>query len=212
MLRFFCPSTVSPDSISGCVLRGMEHTESKLHLLVENGNIVKRNESLKRPPLMWALSNTAITDVLYRPLTCIHLLLLYKPKTDIQKTLIDSLQIYTKSSLVSDPTDKLIYIFTALETLLLKDRNEPVLHALRDRFAFLLRDTPASRIEMVALFNNVYNFRSKYLHHGYKLSELDNLKLFMVNVHTLYLRLILNWKTLGTKDSFFKYLEKLKYS
>jgi len=53
--------------------------------------------------------------------------------------------IYSRNSIATDISDKLLFVLVALESMLLKDSNEPLQKNIGERMAFLVGDSAQSR-------------------------------------------------------------------
>lgn len=85
---------------------------------------------------------------------------------EFQKKVIDTVNIYSKNALRIDLSDKLIYIFSAIEGVLLKNETEPIQQNLSERIAFLIGKTVEERKQIIKNIKDVYKIRSKIVHHG----------------------------------------------
>jgi hypothetical protein len=74
--------------------------------------------------------------------------------TSFEKVLQEALLLHSRATATSSPADKLAFVMVALETLLLRDSNEPIQQCAGDRFAFLLVKDPASRQNLARLFRS----------------------------------------------------------
>ena len=93
-------------------------------------------------------------------------------------------------SLTADPTDKLLHIFVALESLLLKSDTEPVVSAISDRFAFIAGRSVEERLEISSLVKTVYRLRSKYVHHALPVDDQERVGAFVYRAWDVLMALI----------------------
>ena len=64
--------------------------------------------------------------------------LIYKSDmTDFQEKLMETLYLYSKASLAKNISDRLVYTLVALESIFLKDANEPIQDNISLRMAFM---------------------------------------------------------------------------
>ncbi|WLT38116.1 hypothetical protein NON20_21645 [Synechocystis sp. B12] len=55
-----------------------------------------------------------------------------------ENKVLNFLFLYSKASFTNEPVEKIVYVLSALESILLKDNNEPIQQNLGERLAFLL--------------------------------------------------------------------------
>ncbi|SRR5713101_1504420 len=114
-------------------------------------------------------------------------------KTGYQEALLDALLLYSRSSIVSDPADKIVYLFAALESLLLRNDNEPITKNLGERMAFMIGKDVASRKAIVANTSDTYQLRSAFVHHGNSVGDLETLRVLTLNAWTCFYN-ALSWQ------------------
>jgi hypothetical protein len=76
-----------------------------------------------------------------------------------------SILAYSKGVTLPDVADRLVYTFSALESLLLRDTSEIIKQNLAERIAFLINADQQQRRETVENVKAVYDTRSQYIHH-----------------------------------------------
>lgn len=88
--------------------------------------------------------------------------------SEFEEVLLSSLTLFARSTAAPDFHDKLVYLLSAIETLLLGGATEPIQTNLGLRLAFLVENTREGRKEVDRLVRVAYGYRSQYLHHGKK--------------------------------------------
>lgn len=162
-------------------------------------------------PDIWELSVEQLTQ-LAADFAPIKNILASNGRTEFQKEVFDAILLYSRSTMSRDPTDKLVFIFSALESILLKNENEPISTHIADRLAFVLGTTVDERKNIVQLVRTCYGFRSKFLHHGQTLSDFDILAKFMMYVWVFFIRLTKFANQFNTRLDFISEIENIKYS
>jgi hypothetical protein len=112
--------------------------------------------------------------------------------TEFEAAVLTMAFIYSKAAFTSEALEKLVYILSALESILLKSENEPIQQNIAERLAVFTSNELSERKAIIKNFKRVYGFRSKYLHHGQTSSELGELKIFFHNVWVFYVKLLKN--------------------
>lgn len=128
-----------------------------------------------------------------------------------EKVFLNSIMLYSKAAFTSAPVEKLIYILSALESILLKDGNEPIQQNLSERLAFFIAKELADRKHIIKTVKSIYAIRSKYLHHGhYTHSELGTMSDFMLLIFNFFMKLATNLEKFKTKDDFICVIDDYK--
>ena len=127
--------------------------------------------------------------------------------------LIDTLILYSRSSLAKEIADKLVYILVALESIFLKG-NEPIQDNLSLRMAFMHDVSIEDRRAIRDNIKHAYQLRSSFIHHGKRIGVDDHktLRQFMLNAWRSLAALIPIARTETTKDQFYEWLEDRRLS
>jgi hypothetical protein len=217
LLRFYSPVSFDPTRVSYVSILGEQHMDSFHRLEVQNGRItdyVTGLVDLSSP--YWQMDQSYIDDLRRSGLDVASDLLMRKDKTDFQQKLLAALLQYSKNCLSRDASDKLVNILVALESVILRDENEPLGKNIGERMAALIGSTVDERKRILSNVAKTYGLRSAFVHHGKRISldELQTLKDFMMNAWGSLAALIdLHHKnpTL-TRDQFFADLEERRLS
>jgi hypothetical protein len=121
ILRLLSPANMHPAKVSYSAPLGSQHQDSYTYLLVEGGKIVGYTSGMvDKSRTEWNLSKEDLAT--WAPeLSVLHTLLTKETLTDFQEALLDSLILYSRSSLAKQVSDKLVYMLIALESAFLKD-------------------------------------------------------------------------------------------
>jgi hypothetical protein len=106
------------------------------------------------------------------------------------RSTLQALESYSRATLVAGPADKLLYIFAALESVLLRNETEPVVSSISERFAFLAPGSVDDRIATARLVRDVYRLRSRYVHHAMKVDDYDLVARFVQLSLDVFLALV----------------------
>lgn len=212
LLRFLSLANWTPKLRSFCTLLGAENVRRSAELLVHGESIlISRRGVLDRKQPSWTLSDGFIAQF---PGLIQRLSSLAAPPaaTPFQQNLYDALLMYSRNSVASDPADKLVYILVALESLLLRNENEPIGKNIGERMAFLTGDTLEARKSVLANVTETYRLRSSFIHHGNSIQDLETLSTFMLNAWTCFYNLLMSVDRYRTKDELIGALEDRKMS
>jgi hypothetical protein len=215
VLRLFSPANTIPELANGLYEYGWKMYESKQNIIFSPPPKPELHVTFE---ILGNLGHWTIEDRLVNALASdkykgFHELLINDKKTQFQEKLLDSIRIYSRHMLRNSMFDKLLYIFTAIESLLLKNDSEPIQTNLSDRIAFMLSSTIEGRRSIVKLVKEVYSIRSRYVHHGNITVEADqSVREFLRLVWGVFVSLVGNKDNFTTKDECIKAIEDIKYS
>ena len=194
LLSLFSPAAFDPRALSFCSIYRKNTTNSlKFMELDDTYKRIKSSESIiSRGTPFWEIDDSLKQMILYyMPLIEP---LLSNPLNDFQKVLFDSIYYFSKSTLVSDFSDKLVYILVALETLLLSNSSSPIQDTISRRLAFFLGKDINSRKKIIRIFKKTYDLRSKFIHHGKTIQDLETFKEFLEIARSFFMKLLINQK------------------
>ena len=209
MLRFLSPANWTPRLRSYCVPLGSENVRRRFELFMRGDSLETYSTGVLDKGTAWALSKTDIAlfpNVLDR----LHNLAANQERTDFQQTLYDALLIYSRNSVAITSADKLVYVLVGLESVLLRNSNEPLGKNIGERMAFLVGDSLESRKAVVANVDEIYKVRSSFIHHGGAVEKIELLSSFMLNAWTCFTALLENADRYRTKNDLIAALEERK--
>lgn len=210
-LRFFHEANLSPYFRSYCAVSGTESASHTTAVWVQSGRIERwADDATSTPGSAWVLSGHSIRAYQQAGLSSLSQLLLKDKRSTFQSELLDAILIYSRNSLFDDPANRLIYILAAVESILLRSDTEPIQKSIGERLAFIVGPTARERILIRDNVTQVYGFRSKFLHHGRPLAEMDALEVFMKHVWMGFVELINRMDDFGTKADLIEALERRK--
>ena len=137
-------------------------------------------------------------------------------KTDFERAALRSLLLYSRATRHRNLSEKLLHVFAALESLLLRNESEPIAVMMGDRLAFAVGTNLTQRRDIARSVRDVYSVRSKFVHHGIEeppdSDQLARLEAFLATVGQLFFELGGFLKSVSTKADFLDALDARKYS
>lgn len=135
-----------------------------------------------------------------------------KSLTAFESSVLTFAFLYSKAAFTSDPMEKIVYMLSALESMLLKSENEPIQQNLAERVAFISTNDLSERKVLIKNIRDIYGLRSKYLHHGISQSESSIMTEFLHIVWVFFSLLLTSTERFDNKDQFLLHIDDLKYS
>ena len=213
LLRTFCIENLHPNACSFVVPFGnLALISDHAWLLDHNGHISKQRSLLKPPfPTSWVIADEHMTQLQEMGLEELSTVAATPNPNDFQEKLLSALLIYNRANVTREPIDKLVYILVSLETMLLRNRSEPIQANLGDRLAFMVGSNVDECVAIVSLVKDCYAIRSDYIHHGNSLKDIAALEKFFMYCWVFFTRLIRSQKQFTTNASFFDYFDRRKF-
>lgn len=213
ILRIFSPGVFHPKIISSCTLLGNEHIKIDKTFQIKDEKLLGTTEKMANIHwIPWKLNNEFINAIRKNGLDTLSNVLLQEGKSEFQNQVLSSLFIYSQSALAVDVEDKLIYVLVAVESILLRDSNEPIQQNIGERMAFLLENVADKRKTIIKNVKEVYAVRSKFIHHGQTIDEIESITTFMSSAYRFFMVLIMNINKFKNKLELIEKIEEIRLS
>jgi hypothetical protein len=210
LLRFLSPANWILGVQSYCLPLGRERIEIPMELFVRNGEIGEiSNTALKHGPAFWDIDPDrarlpGLLDLLHA-LSSNH-------TSDFRRQLYDALLLYSRNSTASETADKLVFVLVSLESLLLRDSNEPIAKNIGERMAFLIGASVEERKAIVQNVDATYRIRSKFIHHGDSVEDSEVIERFFEYAWQCFHALLHQIDDVAAKSDLLETLENRKLS
>ena len=142
--------------------------------------------------------------ILQRRLNNFHIFLLNKDKfdTELKRIIVNSIKKYASAISNIDLNQRIVDLFTILESLLLKDENVAIIESVCKYCSKLVFKKIEDRKYSISLLKKMYSIRSAMVHHANRKEfEMDELRKLQVIVLLLFTELIKRLETHETKNS-----------
>ncbi len=213
VLRLYSPAALVPELPSFQKVRGKESIETITYLRIRNGDLLSVNyQVLDRPVQHWHIDGDKLSEYRERGFQEASNLLGKDKRSPFQEDLIEALILFSKSALQKDFADKYVYMFAAVESILLRDNNEALQQNIGERMAFVIGRTASERKSVIKRVKGAYALRSSFVHHGRSIEEGAAVRDFMVSVCSLFINLVHNAEDLETKEQLIESVEEMKLS
>jgi len=201
LLRLFHPASMTPKTHCYCTMKGQENLETMTSFVFQDERFFAWNARvIDSGAQKWVISSNDIIEYRNDGLGAVSSLL-KQGQSKFQENILDSLLLYSKVSLSRELSDKLVFLLVALESLLLKNKDERIQKNLFRRFATLI-GTDATKAEIEQRIRNIYRIRSGFIHHAEKVKEVELLAEFMRDAWCVIMAVIHCKDTFQTKAEF----------
>lgn len=214
LLRFFHPAGMTSKIHCSLALLGAASVPKTSSLLITGINRFSYSKGLKYPraAASWRLSRAELAGM-RQHLELAGQLIDDDGNSEFAERVRSSILTYSKGMTFPDISDRLVYSFSALEGLFLKDGSEPILQNVAERVAFAIAKDPDERIDIVKTFRTVYAARSHYVHHRQNKSLPDGfLDKFFVAAWCGLATALRNIRNYDSTSAFLEVIERVKFS
>lgn len=109
---------------------------------------------------------------------------------DFQAAILNALFLYARAAYADEPIDKVVHVLSSLESMMLKDENEPIQQNLGERIAVFTQTDLNARKAVIQRIKAAYRLRSRYLHHGIPASDHTIIHDLLVIAWIFYVKLL----------------------
>ncbi len=212
ILRIFSRAAAVPEVSSYCAPYGQKTPKSVLYYLFHEGKVAASHDGgVDTDDTMWTVSANHV-QLWAESGMGNFIRLFFEPRpSPFERNVVNSLMVYSRSMLAGTLSEKLVFVFSSLESLLLRDQNENIQQNVAERIAFVVGKDVKERREIIKNYKDTYSLRSSFVHHGRSVEETENLVTFFRNVFQFFFRLVLVQVTkYKTRDEFLRALEDMK--
>ena len=213
LLRVYHPAHLMPEMTAYCTLHGYEHLKSVFCFVREGRRVPNTHESVvSHTSPDWGINQIELTGCRRNGLLAIGKVLANSDRSEFQTTVINALTLYSEGVLKHTITERLLYYFAALESLLLRDPTESIQKNIADRLAFYLETEQESRRDIVKNVVAVYKARSQFVHHGQQIQYNEMLDDFCQYLQLFFWRVASEIDQYQTRSQFLDAIERIKYA
>jgi hypothetical protein len=181
------------------------------NLHVEDKRILAHNSALpERMCTQWLMRPDEMEHNFWKIWAFGHNLIV-ADRNEFQELLLGAIIHYSKSVLKADPSERLLYVVTALESLLIKDSGEAILQNLRERMAVMMASDINARIKAMDDISKVYDIRSKFVHTALPVQDVAILAGFVEEAWATIFFLLNNYDKWATKIDFLRFVDSFKF-
>jgi len=211
VLRIYSPGVMSPGAISWVAPYGSHSRQEVLSFTMEDDDSFRMSSGSSTPVLPWVVDNSLLQQLGQVGLGVLHGILVKKNRSRYEEDLLNAVLIYSRCASQIDQGDKLLYAIRALESFLLQSESEPIQQTVGDRVAYAI-GTPGQHRQAIAKnFKKAYALRSRLVHHGKSIDDLQELKDFYYNAWRFMVQAVLESTKYSTVQAFVEELDRRKY-
>jgi hypothetical protein len=209
-LRFYTHFCISARSVCYSAPMEKQHMDGYTYFVVNDGIPVQHVSGISDKAVKpWNFSKEDFDEAVKGGLDILDTLLLRERLTDFEEKLLDALKLLSKASMAKELSDRLVYTLVAIETVFLRDSNEPIQDKISHRMALLQPVSVSERREIVSNVKKAYALRSKFIHHGTDVSidDIQDVEKFVFDAWISIYQVIQLARQNVTRHSFFEELD-----
>jgi hypothetical protein len=173
VLSPFSPGTLRCRMGSSVTLWGMQQRRTASALIYRGSTLSSMKQAVLEQDSPRFMLDNQFVATLAADLERANWLLNNAAEGSLASSVLDALRVYRRATLTSDPAEKLIFVFTALEMILLSGTSEPIQDSVGTRLAFLIGQSADDRKRIIATMRKGYGLRSAFIHHGAQIDDLQ---------------------------------------
>ncbi|MDP2965002.1 MAG: HEPN domain-containing protein [Pelolinea sp.] len=202
LLRFFSIAALSPKVNSYVAIMGSENIEKNSSLIFINGEFRFFNQSVMDKTSLNSLSlnDEMLSGMNISGLNILSDLLRKDDLANFDKKILQSVSLFSDATREKKLANKLVYIFTSLENIFLKNHSERIIGNISKRIAIIIGKNPSERKEIIKNIKAIYKKRSDYIHHAeenIKVEELERFFYYAFIAVTSVVNRVGKYKTVG---------------
>ena len=188
-LLFFSPAMLDPTKTPKVEVFNLTPGPGMCSFLFKDGEVVSSGETMVGPDRYgWVISNKECVK-LEEEVTPVASLLFKEAETPFRQEVLQAFRWYLKMPKAELLYQKLVYAMMAIETLLHKNRRERI-KKMGPRFASILSSTDAEYQELIKFGKEIYDVRSRLLHHGQDVKDTEAVGRFLKLVRRFMLHVL----------------------
>lgn len=211
IFRLACPALLTPHKWAPVSPEFIDSRGGRLSMIVRDGNIERTFRAFPSELMLdWSISPAEARHFQLTQWQFGHALLTAN-RNDFQEQLLGALVHYSKSMLKPEVSERLMYVVTALESLLIL-KSEPIVQNLSERLAILTSTNVADRLSVLQLIKRVYDVRSRFVHAALPVAEMEQLAEFFLKAWSTFFFILNNHNLWKTKAEFLNFIDSHKFA
>jgi hypothetical protein len=204
VLRMASPFLTDPRDRDYCAILGFEHPDlTRYTLLKPNGEFGARSVQLEPGP-RWMASQAMLSRAPVSTLVG----LLGKVRSEFEELVMAAVSLFSQSSLEAQSGRRLLTAVGALESLFLRNSTEPIQDNLATRMAYVVTDDVDERVRIVEVVKRAYSLRSRVVHHGASLEDLETMGEFLFYAARSVFAVVACHGQYETKDAYLAHIDR----
>lgn len=208
IIRSFSPAMLTPTRRSFCTVYGMEQIRKRTAFSIGPDALPNLSEVPLDGVTHWLLDETELRELAEQGFVNAIALLEDAAPMRFRNEILDSLILYSRASTETRVESKLLHIFSAVETLLLKNADEPILATVSRRFAYVVGGDMPERRAVRSRFLRAYSARSEAVHHGKGIDDHVMLKEFMWDAWRFFRGVVFKAADYASKQEYIDAIEE----
>lgn len=211
IIRFFSPTALIAEIPSYFGLMGKTKLPEQFLWIFENDQegpeVVE--EMTERRRHYWTIDKIQLGHLKKLGLDHASELITKEKLSQLEELLLNSITLFTRALKSSSFHDKIVFALVSVETIFLKNSNEPIQQNIGQRLAFLLASNYEDRKSIIKTVQDAYMSRSSFIHHGNKTNDIEMVKPIQMLVWSALRKILFMRSEFDTQEKLIQHLEKL---
>jgi hypothetical protein len=209
LLRLFSPTTFWPQISSYFGRMGHAHIPVSHYFVFEDEWPTILTQAEEKADFKLTIDEDFLRQMNLAGLSLWGELLAKPALSEFEQLLLNSISLFSKCIASSDFQDKIVFALASIETILLKNSNEPIQDSFGLRLAFVTAPTLESRKRVMKLIKDAYKIRSSYIHHGKVTEDYQLLAELLRTIWSAFRLILLNRAKYSTHAEFLDFVENM---
>ncbi|MCG3142528.1 MAG: hypothetical protein HDKAJFGB_03997 [Anaerolineae bacterium] len=207
-LLFFSPAMLDPTKTPKVEVFNLNPGPGMCSFLFKDGKVVSSGETMVGPDrYAWEIPRNKCKR-LEDEVKAIASLFFEVSEVPFRQEVLQAFRWYLKMPKTDLLYQKLVYAMMPVEALLHKDRSEKVAK-MWPRFAVILANDQTEYDRIVKFGRGIYDVRSRLLHHGQDVEDVEKVEKFLKLVHRFMTKVLEASSRFETKDEFLKSIKEV---
>jgi hypothetical protein len=211
ILRLYADANFFADQTSYCTILGTAHIDSHHLFFMDGKNVLQTDEGHSEKHPHWLIRDEDLLAFRKMGLDKYGEIAAGKERTPFQEEVLSALLLYTRGALKKNLSDRLVYQFAGLESLVIMGDQEMLTQNIRERLAFVLEKTPDRRAAIIEAVTDAYKLRSGFVHHGRPVEDQQVFERFAEHGWNFFVSLANNLH-FPTRADFINAIDRIKLS
>ena len=213
VLRFFSPGHLASGVTSRVARWGYAPLRTDRVFVVDaSGKFLRTSGAIIDRPWPMVVGDGTHDILLNAGLSEVRDIVARDSHTDLEQALLTGMVTFGRAALTPDLRERIIWYCAGLESILLKNNSESILHNLSERLAMFGYDTVDERTAALKDVKKAYSLRSRFVHHGVEIEDGEIVTQFARHGLRLFCRIAQAVTRFSSKVELLDHIDRMKLS
>jgi hypothetical protein len=207
LLRFFSPAASEATILCPTSLLGSDVVPKSHVLVLGKGSFSYRMDIVSTDVAYWRMSKARVAE-LRKPLEVTGSLVQTENLNDFERAVRSGMILFATAATFVEPSDRLVYTLSAMESVLLKHELEAAAYSVEERMAQLLAKENVESDEIASNIRAIYRLRARHGSLQWSDRDRDVLQKFVYHARRVLMLALQNVAIFDTRAEFIEAVER----